>query len=85
MPISLLICLRLPMMIGGSVVIEQVFSYAGIGSRLIAAVNGSDYQLVLLIVLMLSVVSLLASVLIDLLTAVLDPRVRLGGAAGGGK
>jgi peptide/nickel transport system permease protein len=65
------------------VVIEQVFGYAGIGSRLLTAINGSDYQLVLTIILMLSVVSLLASVLIDLLTALLDPRVRLGSAIGG--
>jgi peptide/nickel transport system permease protein len=83
MPISVLICLRLPLLIGGSVVIEQVFGYAGIGTRLLTAINGSDYQLVLTIILMLSIVSLLASVLIDLLTALLDPRVRLGGAIGG--
>ena len=85
MPISVLICMRLPMLIGGSVVIEQVFGYAGIGSRLLGAINSSDYQLVLIIVLLLSIVSLFASVLIDLLTAVLDPRVRLGSEIGGGK
>ena len=78
MPISVLICMRLPMLIGGSVVIEQVFGYAGLGTRLITAINANDYQLVLIIVLLLSVVSLIASVLIDLFTALLDPRVRLG-------
>lgn len=75
-PISVLICLRLPMLIGGSVVIEQVFGYAGIGSRLLTAINSSDYQLVLIIIFLLSIVSLLSSLLIDLLTAWLDPRVR---------
>lgn len=85
MPISVLICLRLPMLIGGSVIIEQVFGYAGIGTRLLTAINGSDYQLVLLIVLLLSIISLFASVLIDLLTALLDPRVRLGSQSGGAK
>lgn len=84
MPISVLIFLRLPMLIGGSVVIEQVFGYAGIGNRLLTAINASDYQLVMIIVFMLSVVSLLASVLIDLFTALLDPRVRLGGEKNGG-
>ncbi|NLZ55945.1 MAG: ABC transporter permease [Clostridiaceae bacterium] len=77
MPISVLIFLRLPMLIGGSVVIEQVFGYAGIGNRLLTAINSSDYQLVLTIILMLSFVALLASLLIDLVTALLDPRVRL--------
>ncbi len=85
MPVSVLICLRLPMLIAGAVVIEQVFGYAGIGMRLLTAINSNDYQLVLVIVLMLSVVSLLASVLIDLVTALLDPRVRLSDSAGGGK
>jgi peptide/nickel transport system permease protein len=78
MPISVLICYRLPMIISGSVVIEQVFGYSGIGTRLLQAINGNDYQLVLVIIFMLSIVSLLASVLIDLLTALLDPRVRIG-------
>lgn len=85
MPISVLLLLRLPMLIGGSVVIEQVFGYAGVGSRLLTAINGSDYQLVLVIILLLSTVSLLASVLIDMFTALLDPRVRLGGDIGGAK
>lgn len=85
MPISTLILMRLPMLIGGSVVIEQVFGYAGIGTRLITAINSNDYQLVLIIVLLLSVVSLIASVLIDLFTAILDPRVRLGAEAQGGE
>jgi peptide/nickel transport system permease protein len=77
MPISVIICYRLPMLISGSVVIEQVFGYSGIGSRLITAINGNDYQLVLTIIFLLSIVSLLASVLIDILTAFLDPRVRI--------
>ena len=78
MPISVLICFRLPMIIGGSVVIETIFGYAGIGTRLLSAIGANDYQLVLVIVFMLSVVSLLASVFIDIITAMLDPRVRIG-------
>ncbi len=78
MPISVLICLRLPMLVGGSVVIEQVFGYAGIGQRLLTAINGNDYQLVLVIIFLLSIVSLLSSLLIDLVTGLLDPRVRYG-------
>jgi peptide/nickel transport system permease protein len=79
MPVSVLVCFRLPMIISGSVVIEQVFGYAGIGTRLLHAINANDYQLVLVIIFMLSIVSLLASVFIDIFTAMLDPRVRIGG------
>lgn len=76
MPVSVLICLRLPMLVGGSVVIEQVFGYAGIGQRLLTAINSNDYQLVLIIIFLLSIVSLFSSLLIDLITGLLDPRVR---------
>lgn len=79
MPISVLLMLRMPMLIGGSVIIEQVFGYAGIGQRLITAINGNDYPVVLIIILMLSTISLVASMMIDVLTAILDPRVRIGG------
>jgi peptide/nickel transport system permease protein len=84
MPVSVLVCFRLPMIISGSVVIEQVFGYAGIGTRLLQGINANDYQLVLVIIFMLSIVSLLASVLIDILTALLDPRVRIGAKQSGG-
>jgi peptide/nickel transport system permease protein len=84
MPISVLVCFRLPMIISGSVVIEQIFGYAGIGTRLLQAMSANDYQLVLVIIFMLSVVSLLASMLIDILTAALDPRVRIGARLAGG-
>lgn len=78
MPITTLLCARLPLLIGGSVVIEQVFGYAGIGQRLVIAINSSDYPVVMTIVLLMSIVSLVASVLIDVITALLDPRVRFG-------
>ena len=85
MPVSVLICYRLPMMISGSVVVEQVFGYAGVGTRLLSAINANDYQLVLVIIFMLSIVSLLASMLIDVLTAALDPRVRIGAGLKGAR
>lgn len=77
MPIMVLIVLRLPLLIGGSVVIEQVFGYSGIGSRLLTAINSNDYQLVLIIIFLLSVVSLISSLLIDIFTGLLDPRIRI--------
>ena len=60
MPISVLIFLRLPMLIGGWLLC-QVLVFAAIGNRLLTAINSSDYQLVLTIILMLSFVALLAS------------------------
>ena len=76
-PIIVLIGFRLPTLIGGSVVIEQVFQWPGVGSEFIAAVRGQNYPLVMMIALLSVTAVLTASFLVDLLTAVLDPRVRL--------
>jgi peptide/nickel transport system permease protein len=76
-PIVVLIGFRLPMLIGGSVVIEQVFQWPGLGTELVKSVRAQNYPLVMMITLLSVTVTLVASVLVDLLTAVLDPRIRL--------
>lgn len=77
-PVVVLIGFRLPTLIGGSVIIEQVFQWPGIGSEFIAAVRGADYPLVMMIALLSVFAVLLASLIVDVLTALIDPRVRLG-------
>ena len=77
-PVVVLIGFRLPLLIGGSTIIEQVFQWPGIGNMFIRSVRASDYPLVMMISLMYVFVVLTASLLIDLLTALIDPRVRLG-------
>lgn len=76
-PILTLLCFRLPMLIGGSVVIESLFGWPGIGNLIVTAVSSSDYPLILITTLMTAAVTMFASLLVDLLTAILDPRVRL--------
>lgn len=77
-PVLVILCFRLPMLIGGSVVIEQVFSWPGIGTILTQAVVSGDYPVILVTTLMVAAAMLIASFLVDVLTAVLDPRVRIG-------
>ncbi|HOX31244.1 MAG TPA: ABC transporter permease [Spirochaetales bacterium] len=76
-PIAVLIGFRLPMLIGGSVVIEQIFQWPGVGSEFLAAVRGQNYPLVMTIALLSVLAVLAASFLVDLATAALDPRVKL--------
>lgn len=76
-PVVVLIGFRLPTLIGGSVIIEAVFQWPGVGSEFIAAVRGADYPLVMSIALLSVVAVLLASLIVDALTALIDPRVRL--------
>jgi peptide/nickel transport system permease protein len=77
-PVVVLIGFRLPLLIGGSTIIEQVYQWPGIGSMFIRSVRASDYPLVMTISLMYVFVVLTASLVIDILTALIDPRVRLG-------
>lgn len=63
-------------LIGGSVVIETVFAWPGLGRLTYDAVLQRDYQLLLGIFLVLSVVVVLFNLLTDLLYRVVDPRIR---------
>lgn len=61
----------------GQLLIEIVFSYPGIGFALLQAVQNSDYALMQGVFLLLTLVILVANFLVDLIYAVLDPRVRI--------
>ena len=75
-PILVLLIFRLPLLIGGSVIIESVFSWPGIGTIIISSVTAGDYPVIMVTTLMISVVVLFASLLVDIMAAVLDPRIR---------
>ena len=70
--------LALGAVLGGSVLVEGVFSYPGIGHLLFEAVNNHDYPLMQALFLVLTVSMLTAIFIVDLLYARLDPRVRSG-------
>lgn len=77
-PIIVILANRLPMLISGAVVIESVFNYPGMGTMLINAISGSDMPTVMITTLLIAVAILIASLVIDLLAAALDPRIRFG-------
>lgn len=76
-PVLVIICFRLPMLIGGSVVIESVFSWPGIGTIIASSVVAGDYPVIMITTLMIAAAILIASFLIDVFTALLDPRIRI--------
>ncbi|NLF27477.1 MAG: ABC transporter permease [Clostridiales bacterium] len=76
-PIIVLVGFRLPTLIGGSVVIESIFQWPGVGMAFKKAVTAQNYPLVMIIALLMVLMVLIASLLIDMLTRVLDPRVKL--------
>ena len=76
-PVIVLIGFRLPTLIAGSVVIESIFQWPGVGNVFNTAIRSANYNLVMVVALMFVTMVLIASTLVDILTAVLDPRVKL--------
>ena len=68
--------ISLGFVVNGSIVTEIVFSYPGIGTNLVAAVQNSDYPLMQGIFLVIALAVLGANFIVDLLYAVIDPRTR---------
>ncbi len=63
----------------GSLVIEKIFSIPGLGSLYITAIQSNDYNVVLAISFIYSVIFILTMLLVDILYGVIDPRIRLAG------
>jgi peptide/nickel transport system permease protein len=78
-PVMVLLAFRLPLLVGGSILVETVFQWPGIGTTIIAAVTASDYPVIMVVSMIIAMVILIASFLVDVIKSILDPRVRLGG------
>jgi peptide/nickel transport system permease protein len=76
-----LVGLQMGTLIGGTVIIEQIFSLPGIGQGLLVAINDRDVVLVEAIVLVFACCVVLANLITDLLYTVIDPRIRYGGSS----
>ncbi len=63
--------------IGGTVLIEQIFSLPGVGGLLVTAIQQYNYPVVQILVLFMLAIYLTMSLIVDLLYAVIDPRVKL--------
>jgi len=75
-PIITIVALNVPMLLGGTVIIEQVFSWPGMGSLAIASVQGRDYNTLMGINLIAAIMILLSNLLADLIYALVDPRIK---------
>ena len=75
-PVVTLIGAELPVLIGGSIIIEQIFSLPGTGRFLIQALEQRDYTVVAGINLVIATVVVVVNLIVDLSYGYLDPRVR---------
>jgi peptide/nickel transport system permease protein len=77
-PVVTLLGLYLPVLVGGSFIVERVFSWPGMGSALVDAVLARDVPVVLAVVAVGSAATAMGALVSDLLLPVVDPRVSRG-------
>jgi peptide/nickel transport system permease protein len=77
-PVVTVLALHLGSLLGGTVLVEFVFNWPGLSGYLVRAVEQRDYPEVVGIVLTIAVAFVIINLIVDLLYAVIDPRVRHG-------
>jgi peptide/nickel transport system permease protein len=75
-PVVTLIGLQAPLLIGGAVIMEQIFVIPGMGLLLLDAVNQRDYPIITGVFLIVGVAVMVINLLVDLSYGLLDPKVR---------
>ena len=75
-PVVAIAAVQLGFMLGGSIVIEQVFALHGVGFLAWESIGKNDFPIVQAVVLVLAVIYVALTMLADLMNAVLDPRLR---------
>lgn len=83
LPLITLLGLMIPYLLSGSVIVERIFQWDGIGLLYYNAILARDYPVIMALTVVTAVITLFASVLADVLYAFADPRVRLGEGQGG--
>ncbi|GAB3835182.1 nickel ABC transporter permease [Kribbella italica] len=78
-PIVTVVGLQFGALLGGTVIVETVFAWPGVGRLLIDSIGKRDYGVVQAAILLVATIFVLINLLVDLLYGFLDPRVRLAG------
>ena len=76
LPVVTIVGLQYASLIGGTVIMEQIWNLPGLGAMLIESITFRDFPVIQGLVLIFAIIILLANLLVDILYAWLDPRVR---------
>ena len=68
--------MQIPMLFGGAVIIEQVFSWPGLGLITMSAIMNRDFPVIMGVCLLSAVVVLIANLLTDVVYALVDPTIK---------
>ncbi len=64
--------------LGGSLIIEKIFSIPGVGGLSINAINGRDYPIFMMVTCFYTAIGLVANIVVDISYGFIDPRIRMG-------
>lgn len=78
-PVLTAILSHIPHIIGGSVVVERIFGWPGMGSLLFSAIGSRDYAVVMGVTVVVALTVLVTNLLLDLIYGLVDPRITYGG------
>ena len=76
-PLTTVIAIQIPALLAGTVIIETIFSWPGMGQLVLEGITRRDYPIIIGVVLVSAALVMVFNLLADLLAAVLDPRIRL--------
>ena len=76
-PIITVIGMEIPVLFGGAVIIEQIFSWPGLGLMTMSAISNRDYPVIMGVCLLSAIVVLIANLVTDILYALADPTIQL--------
>ena len=76
-PVTVTFSLSLPWLIGGAVVVENVFAWPGMGQLLWTGIQKQDFPIVQGIVFVISILTVICNLIGDVVSGLLDPRIRL--------
>jgi len=77
LPIGSFLGLEITTLIGGTVFVENIFGYPGMGQLFIESITMRDYSVVTAVVLLFGIASILGALLSDIILSLIDPRVRI--------
>jgi oligopeptide transport system permease protein len=77
-PLATIVIPMFTNVLGGSLVIERIFSIPGVGGIMIDSINANDHPLTIAVLIFYSIVSLVTVLVVDISYGIIDPRIRMG-------
>jgi peptide/nickel transport system permease protein len=79
-PLITILGLSIPIIIGGSLIVEEIFNFPGMGYQTVLSVQSGDFTVVMAITIFTAFLVVIGNLAADIFTAIADPRVRLTAA-----